>query len=172
MHLVSDVAGSRLSLSHPSGVLRSHLGSVPDLSCPQCSPSRSTLRVGRAHFRPASKRSLCREASQREGAARSLWSSQDLTNRWSQPLAVVMKGWRMIYEGWSESKARRRQRWLSSVSLGASTGMKPADQWSDGCPNNGAKYSSDVRFRPGWADLGLSFCPQPTSTINHFGGGS
>ena len=28
-----------------------------------------------------------------------------------------------------------------------------------------------VRSRPGWADLGLSFRPQPTSTVNHFGGG-
>ena len=40
-----------------------------------------------------------------------------LTNRWSQPLTVVLKGRRMNYEGWSESKARSRQRLLSSVSL-------------------------------------------------------
>jgi hypothetical protein len=44
------------------------------------------------------------------------WVSH-LTNRWSQPLAAVLKGWRMNYEGWSESRACRRQRWLSSFSL-------------------------------------------------------
>ena len=51
------------------------------------------------------------------------WRRFRLTKRSKQPLAGLLKDREMNYEGRSVSEARRRQRWLSSISLGAASAL-------------------------------------------------